>query len=244
MNGIDEYVRILFYREVTKLDGVPTGYVRRSEISARILANVEKILAAHKVTGITDGNNVAEQVFDDLVAAGIVNEVKDKFAGSYFRYIPDEYSSYRQSTVTGSEIYRMSKLVGAPYFPDVFSAYSAQALSGEKEMPEGFRAPPSDKIVDLDKARIAKIDTALSHLIEVIEKDPDFPDTEGVRRRLLGQFKAGRELILAGSFRPYLLYATLLRALGELAARYQESVIGIAARKLIDLLFDLIFKAD
>jgi hypothetical protein len=243
MTGIDDYVRILFYREVTKLEGIPNNYVRRDDIAARIRSNIDKILGQYKIEGITDGVNLSEQIFDDLAGAGLIAELKDPFAGSYFRYSADDYASHRQATLSGSDISRISKLVGAPYFPDVFNAYRSQALQGENEMPKGFHAPATDRISSPDPATIAKIENALGHLIEVLEKDDSEIADAAARRRLVGQLKAGRELVLAGSFRCYLLYATALRGLGEMAARYQDQIVGVAARKLIDLLAATVFKA-
>jgi hypothetical protein len=243
MSGIDDYVRILFYREVTKLEGIPNNYVRREEIAARIRANIDKILGQYKIEGITDGVNLSEQIFDDLVGAGLITELKDPFAGSYFRYSADEYGNHRQTSLTSSDISRMSKLVGANYFPDVFNAYRSQTLVGETEMPKGFHAPSVDAIASPDADTVAKIENALSHLIEVLEKEDNQVVDAAARRRLIGQLKAGRELVLSGSFRCYLVYATVLRGLGELAARYQQQLVGVAARKLIELLSATLFKA-
>jgi hypothetical protein len=242
-SGIDDYVRILFYREVTKLEGIPNNYVRREEISARIRSNIDKILGQYKIEGVTDGVNLSEQIFDDLVEAGLIAELKDPFAGSYFRYSADDYGTHRQATLSASDISRISKLVGKPYFPDVFNAYRSQALQGENEIPKGFHAPSADRIASPDADTAAKLQNALNHLIDVLEQDDSEIADAAARLRLVGQLKAGRELVLAGSFRCYLLYATVLRGLGEIAARYDDHIVGIAARKLIELLAATIFKA-
>ncbi len=96
--------------------------------------------------------------------------------------------------------------------------------------------PASDRIVSLTHNQVDETDRSLTNVIETLEADNGSPESPGMRERLLGQLKAGRELILSGQFRAYLLYEVLVRALDELIAKYGNPAIAELAKALLGAL--------
>jgi hypothetical protein len=104
-------------------------------------------------------------------------------------------------------------------------------------------APASDRIVALNHNQVSEADRSVSELVDQLENDNGDPDQPGLRERLLGQIKAGRELIRAGEFRAYLLYETLVRALYEIVNRYRNPTIVALANALLGAVVSQLLQA-
>ncbi|KFD29078.1 hypothetical protein IH86_06560 [Sphingobium yanoikuyae] len=88
-------------------------------------------------------------------------------------------------------------------------------------------------MVRLNHNQVEQAEKPISDMVSALEQDNGDPDQPGLRERLLGEIKAGRELIRAGEFRAFLLYETLVRALGELIKRYKNPAIVALAEALL-----------
>jgi hypothetical protein len=129
---------------------------------------------------------------------------------------------------------------GSQYAKDARENLKRLDADGWKSLREdhlaGFIVPASDRIVKLDHNQISAAESPISELLGALERDNGDPDQPGFRERLLGQIRAGRELIRSGEFRAYLLYETLVRALGELVTRYKDPTISALANALLGAL--------
>lgn len=104
--------------------------------------------------------------------------------------------------------------------------------------------PASDRIVSLIHNQQTELENSTTELIETLEAENSIDGDSSLRQRVLGQLKAGRELIRAQSFSAYLLHQTLMTALGGLIEKYKGQAIGETAKKLLGLLIEHIFKAS
>jgi hypothetical protein len=104
-------------------------------------------------------------------------------------------------------------------------------LSDEPELERTI--PASDRVVSLSHNQINETDAKVSELIEQLEEDNGVPENPGLRERLIGQLKAGRELVRAGEFRAYLLYEVLVKALNEIIEKYGNEAIKALANALL-----------
>lgn len=95
------------------------------------------------------------------------------------------------------------------------------------------QVPASDRIVTLSDNQVSEYRDSIEVIADALEKDNGSPDHPGLRERLLGQIKAGRELILAGQFKAYLLYEVLVKALNELIEKYGNETIKSLANALL-----------
>ena len=110
------------------------------------------------------------------------------------------------------------------------------------EKSEAPQIPASNRIVKLDHNQAKEIDDASSAVIEEVEKSNFIDDDLHLRDRIIGQIKAGRELVRALSLNAYLLYATVVNSLSFLIEKYAGQAIGLTAKKLLDLLIEQVFK--
>ncbi|MGC4251317.1 MAG: hypothetical protein QM605_07585 [Sphingobium sp.] len=104
--------------------------------------------------------------------------------------------------------------------------------------------PASDRIVSLTHNQVNSLEEPIREIVDLLGKENAIPDDPGGRERLLGQIKAGRELLRSGTFRGYLFYVTIIGALNELIRRYQGHVIAMVAASLVDLLVKTVLQAS
>jgi hypothetical protein len=99
-----------------------------------------------------------------------------------------------------------------------------------------FRIPASDRIVSLSDNEQTELEAASSELIEVVEQANGIDGDPTFRQIVLGQLKAGRELIRAQIFNAQIMHFIVMETLRNLKSRYEAHVIGAAAATLIELL--------
>lgn len=104
--------------------------------------------------------------------------------------------------------------------------------------------PASNRIVTLGHNQVDEFSQSISVLVEEIEKDNGVPDHPGLRERLLGQIKAGKELIISGQFKAYLLYEVLVRALNEIIEKYGNETIKSLANALLGAIVSKLFEGQ
>lgn len=109
------------------------------------------------------------------------------------------------------------------------------------EATSAVAVPASDRVVTIDHNQQVELDEAATTLIAEIEKENGIDGDANLRNKVLGQLKAGRELIRSTVFSGYLLYQTLMSMLGSLMEKYKGHVIGEAAKVLFALLLQHVF---
>jgi len=93
--------------------------------------------------------------------------------------------------------------------------------------------PASDRVVTFSDNQVTILEEQTTAVIDAVSAQNQIDDDPGLRELILGQLKAGRELIRAGSFRLYFLELTLIETLRLLAKRYEKEAIGGLASALI-----------
>lgn len=96
--------------------------------------------------------------------------------------------------------------------------------------------PASDRIVTFSDNQISDLDGKVTSVIDAVTGQNQINDIPGTRELVLGQLKASRELIRAGSVRLYILEIALIRTLKTLAQRYEKEAIGALATALLSAL--------
>ena len=133
------------------------------------------------------------------------------------------------------------------------SAYIEDALEHFAQMSEAevnqFRSstsqnvavPAADRIVDLAHNQQSELEAATTAVVDAIERENSVDGDPSLRQRILGQLRAGRELISAGVLNAHLLHQTLMSLLGGLIEKYKGHAIGETAKQLLALLLKFIF---
>lgn len=127
--------------------------------------------------------------------------------------------------------------LGREWLAKALAGLRERLTSGELEsssiLDVGIDAPASDRIVTLSHNQIGELEQSTSELIEVVSARNEIEENVNFRDVVLGQLRAGRELIRAGSVRVFVLQITLLDTLRYLAKRYEKEAIGALASALI-----------
>jgi len=126
----------------------------------------------------------------------------------------------------------------------LFTISNNGLLEVEIALGEGGKVPASDRSVSLNHNQILTIEKPIDDVLVALTADNGDPDSPGLRERLIGQIKAGLELIRAGEFRLYLLQVTLIQALSELIAKYKNPSIVALANALLGALVGQIVQAS
>lgn len=202
------------------------GFISRSQLTG-ILASV--------LNRPTDTIGI-ESAADRLVEKGVVEVISDDLAGDFYSFNPDALVTLvdREAAVVNSILYKMRK-VGLAFF----NAAVEQATLASEDVPieyKSMNAPASDRVVTLSHNQVESFDEPTSEIITAIERENTIADHPGLRELIIGQLRAGRELIRIGVFKAELLHMTLVVGLKMLVEKYGDHAIGALASKLLDLI--------
>lgn len=254
MSTFAQYVAVIMLNEAQKLkDEAYSGTF--SGLSARLT----KLLSG---VDITD-NDVAKSL-NLLARFGAAKHFSDPLTGGYwqidydnFRYYflqdapdwnePDKggYETIRKEVREKFSILVTFAENGSQFADDIIN-HLVRTLETQwtylRSDGDGAAIPAADRIVTLSHNQMSSLDLSTGELVALVEQENSVDGDAEHRNLLVGQLKAGRELIRAQTFRAYLLYQTLLTTLGVLIDRYGTTAIGVAATKLLELLIEQVFK--
>ena len=109
---------------------------------------------------------------------------------------------------------------------------------------EGISVPASDRVVTLSHNEAGNLEQATSEVIDLVEAELGIDGDPSLKSRILGQLKAGRELIREKTFSALIMYNTLLAALAFLIQKYAGQAIAETARALYQMLIELVFSGN
>lgn len=209
----------------------------------------EAMPAAFEIEGFSVGNRfnqIVDRHITRLYQSGVLIEEGDDLTGRYVSFSIKAKDDVIKAFVNSSEIGARIKRLGQDALSRALNTLAdrgewdrigeqgsrVQADGGELVLSD-IAVPAADRVVRLDHNQISEAETPIAVLVHALEQDNGDPDQPGLRERLLGQIKAGRELIRSGEYRAYLLYEVLVRALGELIRRYKNPAIIALANALL-----------
>jgi hypothetical protein len=169
--------------------------------------------------------------FDNAMKAGIMGVRSYQIRGGFGEERPD-YKFLESVADLGPEF--LSDAIGS-----YESVLSAVGDDGEVNAEIGIGSvPASDRVVSLIDNQKIEMDASATELIDLVEKQNAIDGDQSLKQQIIGQLKAGRELIRAGVFKLALIEQSILTLLSGLIEKYGSQAIGNAARKLLDLLIE------
>ena len=201
--------------------------------------------------GISIDERGMQLLLDQLASWSMVSKIDDDFAGETLQFKGAKSDTAWEKAET--EVLDKAWEGGRQWLRKVFSnddfwrQLDGQApLSADNQSDDlGGPIPAADRIVTLSHNQYAAISPVVDEVVDVVERDNGDPDSPGLRQIILGQIKAGRELLRAGVFNAHIFYLTMISGLQILVDRYGESALGEVAKKLLDVIAehmsDLIF---
>ena len=119
-------------------------------------------------------------------------------------------------------------------FTEAGKSYAKELLKNAISSIDHFgHVPASDRIVSLSDNQQSELESKTTQIISEIEKFNGIDGDATFRQIVLGQLKAGRELIRAAVFDAGIMYLTLAQTLKMLVKRYDQAVIGSLAGALL-----------
>ena len=177
-------------------------------------------------------------VFEHLKALDVYQTLSDDVAGDYHKLIhaPAVIMAKEANKNPASLIYKY-RAIGPEFLTKALRNLEIDERAGVDKMPlSDVQIPASDRTVSLNHNEISEFDERTSEIIDSVEKFNQIDEIPGFRELIVGQLKAGRELIQAGSFKLYVLQVTLIDSLMFLAKRYEKETIGALASALLTAL--------
>ena len=233
------YLNALFFRRSGSV--ASSEWLRFDELQNLLVGLVQQALDEKQWIGIDVTDYVKNDLTDFLVSKGIIKHLNDPRAGDYFRINNSNLVEVAKKRLLNDEVHIRANEVGERFWPDLIrNFYVAQEI----EFPEGQASvvvPSMTTVVSLQPSEVAEFEEPLGDLESELKKSNGIADQDGLKELLLGQVRAGRELLRAGEIKSYVLYVTLFKALEELVRRYKDHVIGEAAKQLIALLVKHVF---
>ncbi len=246
----EDYIKLALLNAIqqTRFVKKTWSWVPRTQLNATFQAALFEVFAE---AGIDIGNryaDIVEKICLELIEYGAIELEGDEFTGMYFRLSEGLRNNFFSMFNDHNEVARrVSRLGGNSLTRALESIARADGLmvsadeNGREESTRDVQypsedVPASDRRVTLNHNEMVQFEEQTSEIIEAIEKLNGIEGEPGLREVLIGQLKAGRELIRSGSFKVYALQWTLVEGLKFLASRYEKETIGALAGALLAIL--------
>lgn len=246
MSTIDDYVMVAFCKLSLKADEVTQSYQSRFELEAALKNLVVKALRPYEAAVVYDASAIAGTLFTEMLEDQVIEHAHDPIAGDYYRLNFKNLIPWRELVLQDSPVAQRASLIGSRFLRDAFTSYFEgrfETFSSNSADVSGLplAIPASDRIVTLGHNEQSSLEEASTQLIAAVSIENAIDGDPSLRQRVIGQLKAGRELIRAQTLNAYLLYSSVMTVLGGLIERYRGQAIGVAAAKLLELLIEHIF---
>jgi hypothetical protein len=235
---IEEYALVYCLSQAEKI-AFAGGYIRVDEFHRGLEEIFSTYFRDSDYDRVVNVRDMSEYLFGSMLNSGVIDTVSDEYAGDYFCLRGPRYSKFRAEFLSSSPIHAMASKVGDRFYKDVLDNYIHSHLADEGVVAVRLTdetAPASDRVVTFSDNQISEIDQMATDVINAVSDQNQIADEPGLREIVLGQLKAGRELVRAGSFKLYILEITLIDTLRFLVKRYEREAIGGLAAALITAL--------
>ena len=242
----NDYLLVWYFSQQYNEGAIPSHFMTRSEEISALESAIFAAGASLPHSEICDAKWLANYLFDEFRENDLLPTEIDPIAGAYFHLDLKGIGGFRNKYLQDSPIFARLQKVGTRLIPDALSAYKEMGAnpSDHDNLDDSDIVPASDRLVTLNDNQISEIHEPIDEIIDQMEAHNGDPDDVNFRSRVIGQLKAGRELVRVGVFKYWLFEQTLLNAIGELIQKYAGSALGIAAAKLLEMLLEKIFRGE
>lgn len=239
MTPIKDYIWIVFLQNPASAKNLPQHFITREEFELHAMQVITESLNAGGYPDHEANGDLAAQFFEGLQSAGALNMLDDDLAETFFQVDTNKANGFRTEELSKSSIHSKSQNIGPErYFGSAFERFYRELWNETETDRSSIPVPASDRVVTLTDNQVKTIDTAASTLITEVEHVNGIDGDPSLKSRIVGQLKAGLELVRAGTLNAYLLHQTMMSVLGALIVKYKGHAIGEAARVLFALLIE------
>ena len=182
--------------------------------------------------------DVWQYIFKQLKHIEAYQIISDNIVGNYYKLIPNSsVNIVHEAQKDQSSLIYKYLAIGPEFLSRAIGSLGVEKPHAPDRPPLSANiVPASDRIVTLNHNEISEFEERTSEIIASAEKLNQIDDVAGLREVIVGQLRAGRELVRVGSFKLYVLQITLIDTLTFLAKRYESEAIGALAAALLTAL--------
>lgn len=233
-----------------------SGWVLEEDIKELFRQQIRSTFVEY---GYNVGNTfdaLADENFQYLLERNAFMKEGDKYTGVYValresakndavrNFIQGHEVTNRVNALGDTALYRALSRLADEHGWSKSESYSSDPVDPGAYVDTAFgnMAPAADRIVRLDDNQVKELDAAAKAVVDILVTENSIDGDIDLKDRFLGQIRATQELVRGHSVRAYLVYEAAVRVLGTLIERYKDQALAEAAKRLLDLLFERIFK--
>lgn len=248
MSG-EPYIEYVFLKHLQGADFDAVAgdqWIRTEDLKGLMTAAIGDAIRNYDYEVAGDYKNLIEKHLLGLQNVGALASEGDDYTGLYSYLNVQAKDAYVRQALASGTIARRIDSLGDGALRRALSiiaqeeGWASLALVGSDRSDEigdvaltRDRVPASDRIVTFTDNQVSDFDQQVTVVIDAVAGQNQLDNNPGVRELVLGQLKAGRELIRAGSFRVYLIELTMIETLRFLSKRYEKELIGGLAAALL-----------
>ena len=234
----------------SKLDyiaGAIISHIQEKKLTAGLESDDDIWRIFHNAYGRELSDPQMQLLVKRLAKLGFIKVYRDEYAGTFYTaaygislgtragMVPDkaEFSIFKKAISEGGPLLRRV-FENPKFWEDLeieIDENADEATANDSEIVTDI--PASDRVVTLTHNQQVELEVQTTEIIEAVEKQNQIDGDPSLRSKILGQLKAGLELIRASIFDAQLMYLTLVETLKWLVARYDQAVIGSLAGTLL-----------
>ncbi len=242
MTPIKDYIWVVFLQNPASIANLPAHYVTRDEVEFFALRVISESLGSGGYPDHEANGDLAARFFEGLLKAEALVAISDGLAETFFQVQRANANQFRSAELESSEVHSKASTIGEHrYFQSAFDRFYRDLWNETETDRNSLPVPASDRIVTLNDNQVSIIDLAAINLISEVDKINGVDGDPTLKARIVGQLKAGLELVRAGTLNAYLMHQTVMSVLGGLIVKYKDHAIGETAKILFALLIEHVF---
>ena len=231
MTEVERYVRTLILR-VTHHLSIPTGFLRREQVSDALIKQVRQLLKQHGAAQLIDVQAFVAKLIDELIAEKILVDESHDIAGTYYVHHKERFTFFQQRALTRNDIADAADKIGNRFFSDVFAAFAKDKDAATRSFPALGLPTSYGRVVRFAPEQVRPLVDALGKLVGAAGEDPRLAENAELRALVTGQLEAGARLLAGEVVRLHLLQSTLGEALRFLAGASEKSNVATLSASL------------
>jgi hypothetical protein len=236
----DDYADYLFFNYASSSEfdeRFGFEWKAEDEVKAFCRQAMREVFARRGYSVGTQFDDLADTNLSWLVQRSAMTVEGDAYTGTYYKLLISTKSAVVASFTDNSGVGRRIEALG-DFALNIALSRLAQEQGWQPhdnslplyEFNPSVQALASDRVVLFSDNQRNDFEGLASEVIDAVSAQNHVSDESGIRELIIGQLKAGRELIRAGCTRLYLLELTLIQTLRFLVKRYErEAIAGLAA---------------
>lgn len=173
MSTVEEYVYAYVLVTIKEL-GLSEAFLKRHETLNELHGRIDGAIGDIDTHFYVDIQNISAQLFDELLSHGAFEVENDEIVGTYYKYAPHMYPSFRKNFINNSRIVQMHQRIGERYFREIFERFAELEEEEEAEGPQV--SAKSTETVQATDAIEAELIPASDRMVPLNHNAPEYEE--------------------------------------------------------------------